>query len=354
MRRLVPALAIPAFLILLVVSSSFALAREWDLPQVSLEPGESVVVVFANETENSVTLTIQNISAPPELLPFVVITPKVINEQTSENVTITFAYVPLELRQSIVPDNYSIQNNGLVVYLNMSGNLEGIPRENYDSQIASLESMMNDLKLSVEGQFAALEEWVDAFSARIEALENAPPENWAAEIESVRLLMLAELDNIRNTHHENNPSENLDNWKDAIVAEIIEHIDTTLAPQLKRDSQTEIVKVRLEAENNTIYGAIFSVVLVIAAIIIFGKSGEVKKLLKAPVIHPMHQTQVGLDDQIAMLENQINAMKGRGEPIEVKELELKILRDSRELLKKKQGLEKPKEEKPVEKKPEVE
>lgn len=328
MRRLVPALAIPAFLILLVASSGLALASESVTGE--LREGETLMENFTNPNlENQMILTATSITWPLEDPP-IFISPTTI--PPGENRLVSIHFIELGEERNQVPDRrYAVKISGggndlFLLYLVVE-NSPYIPPD----QLAELKNEVRELAQRIEALNGSFEEWVDTFSAKLQALEDTLTGNWADNIESIRLWVLTELENIRNTPHENSPAENSDNLKGAIAEIVNEIIINEVAPQLKRDSQDDLAKIRSERETDIIYSAVVAAIVAIVVVAVASKFGMIKRTFGIPTGSKTGPADEVTDDQIAMLENTIGAMRGRSESTEAKEIELDILKKRKKL-----------------------
>lgn len=186
----------------MLASSSIASAG-WSNSSISLKSGENAVVEITNPDNVVISLTIENISAPSALLPYIVITPTKIDNYARENVTITFVQIPQSVRATISPDIYSIKVAELVVYLDVTDN--PLSQENIDNIMAELENMRLDsqniwrevfatkdnlqLLMQLQDNFVQLTTRFEVLCAKV--YENS--ENWENALLDLKTNALAQL-----------------------------------------------------------------------------------------------------------------------------------------------------------------
>jgi len=178
-----------ALLIFIIAMATTASASGWDQSSITLRPGENITVEFTNTENAPTTLSIESISAPTALLPYVVFSPAVIPENAGAEVTITLVYVPRSILNEITQDRYAIKINDLVIYLDLRENTA--PDHDIQAQLADIAS-----RLAVLENRSTL---VDDLVLKVQALENTPKDNWMPVINDIR----ARLEN-------SNSSDNLD------------------------------------------------------------------------------------------------------------------------------------------------
>jgi hypothetical protein len=278
---------------------------------VSLAPGENVVILFTNSDNVTKNLTIENISAPSAILPYVVITPTTIGSYENENVTITFVRIPQSIRATISSDIYSIQIAGLVVYLDMTENYGG--GENLENQVALLSSRIDVLIANTDNLLAG-----------IKTLENAP--SLIPQIENLRaelLLLKAKV------------YENSDNYA-AEIEPMKTRYDQALT-QIRIYYDDKIDRARADGDTRALEYAVLAG-LVAMLIVVY-----IVPLLRHPNVPTRKfidrlKSSAGLksrtlvpeitEDQVVMKKNEIATAKERGAPaLEIAEMEaeLKIL-----------------------------
>lgn len=306
--------------ILLLIASGAAVAQ----PQITLKPGTWQAVEFTNADNQPENLEVTNISAPPELLPYVLVNPTVIPPLSTENVIVQLAYIPVAVRQAIPKDMFAVHINGLLVYLDLTTPLP----KNAENRWAEIEADIDALR-------AWMEEQVDDFIFRIATLESAPKENLSPIIENLREnlqeLIDARVDGLRAWAESTFISENPDvEWEQALAeydAEIRLEFSNHIA-DLFIDEQFADLKSRLNFHEMITYAALIAAVVAITIAIKrprfrrrgLGGSGS----LGGGAI-----LEVSLEDKAAMLENEIGSMRERGESPELirqKEVELAALK----------------------------
>lgn len=308
-------------IILLLIASGAAIAS-WSQPQITLTPGTWQTVEFANAENAPENLTIVNISAPDVLLPYVVVSPASIPPSSTENITIQFAYVPISVRDAIPQDVFSVQLNGLIIYLDLSIPLP----ENAENRWAEIDARFDALEASLMAQ-------IESAVVRITALETAPDENWVPLIENLRenvmaevRLLRVEIADLETANHENSSPIDM-NWLTALLDNRDEGIRASIGndiANLELDRKLDEAREENEQLRLTTYVAI-AIAIIAAAIAIR------RPKLSVPSLKPHHEKfeEIPLDDKISMLENEIDAMRGRGDPedsIKEKESELWELR----------------------------
>lgn len=283
-------------LILLIAASGAAIAS-WDQPQISLTPGTWQIVEFTNIENEPENLEVVNISTPLELLSYVVISPSSVPANSSENVVIQFAYVPLDIRQAVPQDTFAIQVNGLIVYLDCSVPLP----ENAENRWAALEARIDALQASLTDQ-------IEGLAARITALESEPEqENWVVEIRALRenldnysiwmitriIALKAQIYEELDKRIENSPPTDTSEWDaklDNLETKMREERRTDDA-QVRQDYEERIADSNEDAEYNTMMWSIGSALAVLGAVsgyfAIKKKFGDVseKILKKTPKRH---------------------------------------------------------------------
>lgn len=307
----------------LFLAASGAAVASWDEPQVKLTPGTWQVVEFTNDGDKPENLTVTNISAPDVLLSYVVVSPVSIPPSSAENVVIQFAYVPTSVRESIPQDVFSVQIDGLIVYLDLSVPLP----ENAENRWATIEARIDALGTSLADQIAGL-------AVRITALESIPKqENWMPEAKALweNLIRLGDWTTSKIMElwaniPENSPPTNLawvvallDNQEARIRAAIGNDIANLEIERRLAETRDENERLRYVA-----YAAI--AIAIIAAVIAIRRPKLNVPSLKQ---HQRKFDEIPLGDKIAMLENEISAMKERDDPedaIKEKESELWELR----------------------------
>lgn len=312
------------FLIALLVAFSGSAAASWDQPQVALSPGTWQVIEFTNSENAPENLTVANISAPDVLLPYVVVSPTSVPPSSAENVTIQFAYVPVSVRQSVPHDIFSVQVNGMIVYLDLSVPLP----ENAENRWAELEARIDALR-------ASFAEQMEDLAVRLTVLESAEHENWMPEFEALwdNLIRLGDwttskIMELWASAPENSPPADMMLWQtmlDDVENELRTEYEQA-SNQLRQDYEAQIAKTNAENEllRLEVFGAIAGAV--IAIVIAIRRPKLTKPSLK---LHQKKFEEIPLDDKIAMLENEIDAMRERGDPddsIKEKERELWELR----------------------------
>lgn len=282
MKKLNMALIFLAALILMLAVKDFGVASDWQQSEVTLVQGQAVVIVFNNPSDAEIILTPSAISAPPELVPYLFVSPTRIPADNSREITLKF--IPLSPSdENIPPGIYALRVSGGDSDLLVSLDLSVLPPENAENRWAAIEARVDALEASLSGR---IEELIIA----VAALESAPPENWALEIESLRenvklgfdgllVWIKSELARIEASIPENSPPTDTSEWY-AALGELEnelreEYIDA--AAQLKRDYKAQIADAKADTESNMItYGAIISAFVVAAVVLV--KRGGVRKL----------------------------------------------------------------------------
>ncbi len=321
MKRIDWALISLTTLILLLAASGAAIASE---PQITLAPGTWRVVEFTNTENERENLTITNISAPDVILPYVFVTPTSIPPLSSENVTVQFAYIPVSVRQSVPQDVFAVKIDGLLVYLDLSVPLP----ENAENRWAEIDVRIDALEASLSGQ-------IESLIVRMVALES---ENWALEIESLHenvglgfdgllVWVKSELDRIDASIPENSHPVDvewyvklLDNREAKIRAAIGNDIANMQIEERMADAESEI--------DQALYIGFAAIVVAIVAVAVsITRSRATTPSPKVP--RKFLTSEVAPEDKVAMLANEIGAMRERGEDadaIREKEQELATLK----------------------------
>lgn len=318
------ALLVAATILIMIAFAGFAIASECNPPLITLKPRENEIVEF--KTDNALVLKIDNIAAPPELSSLITVTPSKIPEKSSEEVTIIFAcpptYAAQLIREGLEPKIYRVDINGLRVFLDMTE----VPSENAETLQALIDALtqrVNELETLLEDCIAAQ--------------ESAPePENLMPELEALREDVMAEIEIFRENvraeleKNENNPEPV--GWEAALnnlELRLATNFADALA-DLRSDQERQRVADKSDLDEKIIsYAAIISIIVTAISVTYLKKSKVIKKTFRGPPTPSKFEAVT--DDQIAMIENEIKAMKERSESTKAKEIELEILKKRQEL-----------------------
>lgn len=314
-------------LILLIAASGAAIAAQSE-PQITLAPGTWRFVEFTNDEDEPENLVIKNISAPDSLIPCLFVSPMTIPAHSSREVAFHFIQTQ-SIKENILPDNYALRvigcNRDLLVYLDLSIPLP----ENAENRWAALDVRIDALDASLSGEIKSLE-------VRI-TLES---ENWALEIESLRenvrlgfdgllVWIKSELARIEASIPENSPSIDTAEWE-AMLDERETGLRMAFASaiaDMKVDHEKQIADAKSETDQAR-YTSFAAIVVAIAAVaVLIIKSRAARPSPKTPP--RFLKSEVAPEDRAAMLENEIGAMRERGEDadaIREKEQELATLK----------------------------
>jgi len=264
--------------IMFLIAAGAAVASE---PQVTLAPGTWQIVEFTNAENEQENLDVTNISAPPEILPYVVVSPSSVPANSSENVVIQFAYIPLTIRQAVPQDTFAVSISGIVVYLDLSVPLP----ENAENRWAELEARIVALQ-------ASFTEQMEGIAARITALESVEQENWEPEFEALWENLIRVEDWMTSNFHqiaelwdampENSPSVDVLLWQTMLgdVENELRGEQEWSSNQLRLDYEAQIAKVKKDAESDTMMWSIGSALAVLCGV--GGYFGIKKKFRDVP------------------------------------------------------------------------
>ena len=201
MKKLNLVFVITVTLILSTMFARGAIASS-NPPSITLAPGEIAVVTFTNNENIAENLNIQNISAPNQLLSYVIFSPTSIPANSVENVTIQFVYIPFDVYQALPKDKFAISVGELCLYLDLTEN-----QPSQDNILVELENMKLELQNINEELIAAkdnlqslvaLSENVTLLNIRLDALEAKVynnPDNYDTQIENMRSWVQSANDN---------------------------------------------------------------------------------------------------------------------------------------------------------------
>lgn len=318
-------------ILLMVALAGFAVASEigWSEFPIELEEGwiENVFLTV----ENSAQISLVPLFAFEGIDNIVGFQPSIVDEGTTL-ISIWFAQMGIAEKEGIAPDIYRVKlvamqadnkEFPLLIYLKLG---EVPPSGNADNIWVELNARIDALEASLGDRIAALESAL--------AAENLMPEletlreDLAAELEIFREDMMAEF-------KENENSPDTTEWH-AALNNLELRLATNFAnaiAQLRSDSERQRAADKSDMDEKIIaYATIISVIVTTISILYLKKSKMIKKAFRGP--STSLKSDLVTDDQIAMVENEISAMRERNEPVEAikkKELELKILKDRREL-----------------------
>jgi len=222
MKKLNLVFVITVTLILSTMFARGAIASS-NPPSITLAPGEIAVVTFTNNENIAENLNIQNISAPNQLLSYVIFSPTSIPANSVENVTIQFVYIPFDVYQALPKDKFAISVGELCLYLDLTENQPS--QENIDNitaELTALRAELNSLRTSISinldnlrlqnmlqdwridnltQYLTALQDNIARINIRLDALfakvyENSPYDNYDVEIKNMRDWVQGANDNI--------------------------------------------------------------------------------------------------------------------------------------------------------------
>jgi len=193
-----------------------------------LTPGQGTSLTLRNAENVALELELTNVSAPSELLSYVIFHPSSIPPFGEENVWIHFAHVPAALRNQIPQDLYAVRLDGILIYLDLSAPLQdendvGLENfrleilglvENLRAEISHLEnsnykliengllSLENELSDFIASNQADMRQLRSLFESelghlkiRTARLENSPiSQDWLEEFEAKIMGFLADMD----------------------------------------------------------------------------------------------------------------------------------------------------------------
>ena len=172
----------------ILVMSARAAGASWTAQNLTIKPGEWKRIDYANPENTKIELSLTNISCPSEILPYIVISPTTIPENSTTAVSIQLAYIPKTILSNIVPDIYSVNVSNLLIYIDLTevGMGGATTIENLLVGISALENRISQLENSgVEERLSELEEYVATLEGFIARLENSGQEENISRLEEL-------------------------------------------------------------------------------------------------------------------------------------------------------------------------